>query len=75
MKAKNDAPACSSAALDARTGQLAGFEIPPREYQIAALVRLNRPPTNAVSRLPSLEQINGSTRLVPRASQDPVHGD
>lgn len=43
-----------SSVLDARTGRLAGFEIPPREYQIAALVRLNRPPTYAVSRLPCL---------------------
>ena len=57
MKANNDVLACPSV-LDARTGELAGFEIPPREYQIVVLVRLNRPPTNAVSRLPCLEQMN-----------------
>lgn len=57
MKAGDDV-LVYSLALDARSGRLAGFGIPQLEYQIVVLVRLNRPPTDAVSRLPCFEQIN-----------------
>ena len=61
-------------AFDVRNERLVGFGIPQLEYQIVALVRLNRPPTDAVSRLPCFEQINAVDTL-PRAPQDPAHGD
>ena len=57
MKAGNDVRIRSSVS-DARSGRQASFGTPQLEYQIVALVRLNRPPTNAVSRLPCCEQIN-----------------
>ena len=61
-------------AFDARSGRLAGFGTLQLEYQIAAPVRLNRLPTDAVSRLSCFERINVFDTL-PRAPQDPVHGD
>jgi hypothetical protein len=73
MKAGNDV-LVHLPAFDARSEWLAGFGIPQLEYQIVALVRLNRPPVDAVSRLPCFEQINAVDTL-PRAPQDPVHGD
>jgi len=73
MKAGNDVR-IHSPVFDARSGRQAWFGTPQLEYQIVALVRLNRPPTNAVSRLPCCEQIKRMTHL-PRARQDPVHGD
>lgn len=71
MKAGNDALA-HLPVFDARSGRLAEFGTPQLEYQIAALVRLNRLPTDAVSRLPCFEQISVFDTL-PRVPQDPVH--
>lgn len=73
MKAGNDALVYLLVS-DARSEWLVGFGIPQLEYQITALVRLNRPPAGAVSRLPCFEQINAVDTL-PRGPQDPVHGD
>ena len=47
-----------SPASDVRSERPVGFGTPQLEYQIVALARLNRLPTDAVSRLPYFEQIN-----------------
>ena len=73
MKAGNDV-LVHSLAFDVRSERQVGFGIPQPEYQIVALVRLNCPPTDAVSRLPRFGQINAVDTL-PRAPQDPAHGD